>query len=632
LVRRHDIHSSTAGPRRHGETLHRFLPYLWPKTRPDLRLRIALALVLLLAAKLVGVATPLFFGWAIDALSPGRVLHMAGWTLQVPEAGPTLALILGLVFAYVAGRVFSVALAQFRDHVSAPVGQHAQREIARQTFEHLHRLSLRFHLERRTGGLSRVIDRGTKAIDSLIRFTLFSIGPTLIELAALAILFWGLFGAAFPVIVLLTVGAYVWFTFAVTEWRNNIRREMNDRDTDANTKAIDSLLNYETVKYFGNERHETARFDRALAGYEHAATRTAQTLATMNTGQTVIFNLGLGALLAVGAHDVLAGTMTIGAFGAINIWILQLFQPLNLLGMVYRELVQALVDMETMFGLLTVEPEIRDAPDAKPLAVTGGEIRFEHVAFAYEPDRTILGDVSFVVPAGRKVAMVGASGAGKSTISRILYRFYDIAGGRVTIDGQDIRSVTQDSLRAAIGMVPQDTVLFNDTIRYNIRYGRPGASDEEVETAARAAQIHGFVATLPKGYDTMVGERGLKLSGGEKQRVAIARTLLKGPPILILDEATSALDTHTEKDIVAALGQITRNHTTLVVAHRLSTIVDADEILVLDAGRIAERGTHEALLLKDGLYAAMWNRQQEAAAVRERLAVVEAEAEQEAAE
>jgi ATP-binding cassette subfamily B protein len=398
---------------------------------------------------------------------------------------------------------------------------------------------------------------------------------------------------------------------------------MNDKDTEANTKAIDSLLNYETVKYFNNEAHETGRFDKALAGYEVAATQTTQSLATLNTGQTVIFNLGLGALLALGASDVLHGRMTVGSFGAINIWLMQLYQPLNLLGMVYRELTQALVDMEKMFSLLHVPPEIQDKRGAPALAVKGGEIRFDHVFFHYDPDRGILDDVSFTVPPGNKVAIVGPSGAGKSTISRILYRFYDLSSGSVTIDGQDIAGVTQDSLRAAIGMVPQDTVLFNDTIRYNIRYGRPGASDAEVEEAARAAQIHNFVISLPQGYNTLVGERGLKLSGGEKQRVAIARTLLKNPPILILDEATSALDTHTEKEIVRALSSVTRGHTTLVVAHRLSTIIDADEILVLEAGRIVERGTHDGLVRRNGVYAAMWNRQQQAEAARAELARAE---------
>lgn len=608
------------------QTLKRFLPYLWPKGRLGLRVRIVAASMALIAAKLVGIAAPLFLGWAIDALKPGTTLHVAGAAVHVPSSGPALATVLMLVFCYAAGRVLSVALAQARDHISAPVGQHAQREIARQTFEHLHRLSLRFHLERRTGGLSRVIDRGTKAIDSLIRFTLFNVGPTIIEIAVLTILFWGFFGFAFPIIVVTTVGAFIWFTFSVTEWRNRIRRRMNERDTDANVKAIDSLLNYETVKYFNNEAHETRRFDRALAGYERAATATAQSLASLNTGQTIIFNVGLCSLLAVGAVDVLHGRMTLGTFSAINVWLMQLFQPLNLLGMVYRELMQALIDIEAMFGLLKIEPEIRDLSRARTLEVFEGEIRFENVRFHYDLNRPILKDVSFTVPAGKKVAIVGPSGAGKSTISRILFRFYDIASGRVTIDGTDIRDVSQDSLRAAIGMVPQDTVLFNDSIRYNIRYGRPSASDEEIEIAARAAQIHDFIVALPNGYNTVVGERGLKLSGGEKQRVAIARTLLKAPPILILDEATSALDTQTEQEIVAALGVITRNHTTLVIAHRLSTVIDCDEILVLEDGIIVERGSHQSLLAQGRQYAAMWNRQQEVAEVSERLHQIDAAA------
>jgi ATP-binding cassette subfamily B protein len=585
-------------------TLETLVPYLWPRERGDLKWRTVAALAALLVAKIATIITPIFFGRAIDAL----------------KTSTPLTLVIGLVLAFTLGRVLSIAFAQLRDYLAAPVSQYAVRRVALETFEHLHALSLRFHLERRTGGLSRVIDRGVKGIEFLIRFTLFNVAPTIIELVILTGLFWYLFGALFPAITLATVLVYVWFTFSITEWRTKFRRIMNERDSDANTKAVDSLLNFETVKYFGNEAHEARRFDRSMAGYEAAAVRTMESLAYLNAGQAVIFNLGLGALLALAALRVMNGTMTVGEFSAINVWLMQLYQPLNFLGTVYREIRQALVDMENMFELLCVPAEIRDAPDARPLVVGAGEIRFEDVSFAYDPERQILKHLTFTVPAGRKVAIVGPSGAGKSTISRLLFRFYEVTGGRITLDGQDIAKATQASLRAAIGMVPQDAVLFNDTIRYNIRYGRPDASDEEVDAAARVAQIHDFVQSLPQGYETMVGERGLKLSGGEKQRVAIARMVLKDPPIMLLDEATSALDTHTERDLQAALEAVTMGRTSLVIAHRLSTIVDADEILVLEAGRIIERGRHEALLAKGGAYAAMWQRQQEAAAARERLA------------
>lgn len=590
-------------PKRQWSALAAFVPYMWPNGRPDLRLRIVIALVALVAAKLIGVLTPIPLARAVDAL----------------DGNKAVGLVMMLAAAYVIGRILTIAIAQLRDYASAPVGQHAMREIARETFAHLHALSLRYHLERRTGGVARVIERGTDGIDFLVRFSIFNVGPTFLELLLLAGLFWAMFGAVFPVVMIATVAAYVTFTFLVTEWRTKIMRVMYEHDADASTKAVDSLLNYETVKYFGNEAHETARFDRARAAYERAAVRTSETLAFLNAGQALIFNLGLGALLVLAALRVQAGTMTVGQFGAINVWLMQLYQPLNLLGMVYREIKQALVNMESMFSLLDQKAEIQDAPDAKALAVAGGEIRFEHVSFHYDPARPILHDVSFTVPAGHKVAIVGPSGAGKSTISRILYRFYDIAGGRVLIDGQDLRQVTQVSLRGAIGMVPQDTVLFNDTIGYNIRYGRPDASEDDVVAAAKVAQIDTFVRNLPDGYDTVVGERGLKLSGGEKQRVAIARTVLKNPKILLLDEATSALDSHTEKAIVSALDAVTANRTTLVVAHRLSTIVDADEILVLEAGRIIERGRHADLLARKGAYTAMWRRQQEAALAQERL-------------
>jgi len=566
-------------------------------------MRIAIAIAALVVSKVVGVLTPIPLARAVDAL----------------EGNQAVGLVLMLVAAYAIGRILTIGVAQLRDYVSAPVGQHAMREVARETFAHLHRLSLRFHLERRTGGVARVIERGIDAIDFLVRFSLFNVGPTLLELVLLSALFWAMFGIVFPIVMIVTVAAYVAFTFVVTEWRTKIMRVMYERDADSSTKAVDSLLNYETVKYFGNEAHETRRFDEARAAYETAAVRTSETLAFLNAGQATIFNLGLGALLVLAAMRVQAGTMTVGQFGAINVWLMQLYQPLNLLGMVYREIKAALVNMEAMFNLLDLNPEIQDRPNATALAVDGAEIRFESVNFHYDPARPILRNVSFTVPAGHKVAIVGPSGAGKSTISRILFRFYEIAGGRVLIDGQDVRDVTQTSLRAAIGMVPQDTVLFNDTIAYNIRYGRPDASEEDVIAAARIAQIDDFVKTLPDGYKTMVGERGLKLSGGEKQRVAIARTVLKNPSILLLDEATSALDSHTEKEIVSALNAVSANRTTLVVAHRLSTIIDADEILVLEKGEIVERGRHASLLALNGAYAAMWRRQQEAAQVREQL-------------
>ena len=587
----------------HGRALRALAPYLWPRGRTDLRLRIVAAITALVVSKGIGVLAPIPLAHAVDGL----------------EGHKAVGLVLMLAGAYAFGRILAIVIGQLRDYVSAPVGQHAMRQVATQTFAHLHGLSLRFHLERRTGGVARVIERGTDAIDFLVRFSLFNVGPTLLELLLLTVLFWHLFGIVFPAVMLVTVAAYVAFTFIVTEWRTKIMRVMYERDAEASTKAVDSLLNYETVKYFGNERHETERFDQARAAYERAAVRTSETLALLNSGQAVIFNSGLGVLLVLAALRVEAGTMTVGEFGAINVWLMQLYQPLNLLGLVYREIKQALVNMESMFALLDLNAEIKDRADAPPLALRGGEIRFENVDFHYDPLRPILHNVSFTVPAGRKVAIVGPSGAGKSTLSRILFRFYDIAAGRVLIDGQDVRDVTQDSLRAAIGMVPQDTVLFNDTIAYNIRYGRPSASDEEVAAAARIAQIDGFIESLPDGYQTMVGERGLKLSGGEKQRVAIARTVLKNPTILLLDEATSALDTHTEKEIVAALNAVTANRTTLVVAHRLSTIVDADEILVLEKGEIVERGRHSELLAHNGAYAAMWRRQQEAAQARETL-------------
>ncbi len=588
-------------------TLKTFMPYLWPKDRADLRARVIFALAALLIAKITTVAVPFLYGDAVDALTPGSGLQAA-------------AIAISLIIAYGVARIMMQAFAQLRDAIFAKVAFNAVRQIAGRTFRHIHRLSLRFHLERRTGGLQRVIDRGTKGIDSLLSWTIFSIAPTILELLLVCgIMLWK-FDVWFAVVTLATVAAYAWFTLIITNWRVKYRREMNDSDTEANTKAVDSLLNFETVKYFNAEEHEAGRFDKAMNVFARASEKTQTSLSILNTGQAAIIALGLVGVMVLAAIGVAEGRMTVGELVMVNAFLVQLYVPLNLLGTVYREITQALIDMEKMFDHLRLDPEIEDRPGAQPLSVKGGEIRFENVRFSYEPDREILKGISFRVPAGKTVAVVGPSGAGKSTLSRILYRFYDISSGAVTIDGQDVRDVTQKSLRAAIGIVPQDTVLFNDTLRYNIRYGRLDASDEEVEAAARLAQIEPFIAKAPQGYNTMVGERGLKLSGGEKQRVAIARTILKNPPILILDEATSALDTHTEREIQSALKAVARNRTALVIAHRLSTVVDADEIIVLVDGEIVERGTHTALLARAGTYAAMWNRQREAAEAREKLA------------
>ena len=589
------------------------LPYLWPKARPDLKVRVVAAMLCLLLAIGATAASPLLLGWVTDQLahrSPG---------------GIAMAATLGLIAAYLLSRIFLQLFAQLRDGIFAKVLYHALREVGVAAFAHVHTLSLRFHLERKTGGLSRIIERGTKGIDTLLTFATFSIFPTLLQLAIFtAEMIWKLNGWI-AATALAMVGGYVWFTFAITRWRVRFRREMNDSDTDANTKAVDSLLNYETVKYFNNEAHETRRFGRSMSKYARASIQAQISLSVLNTGQAAIMALGTGIVMILTAIGIAEGHFTVGDFVLGNAIMMQLYVPLNLLGTVYREITQALVDMEAMFRLLYQPQEVTDKPGAKDLVVTGGEIRFDNVIFSYEPERVVLKGVSFGVPAGKTVAVVGPSGAGKSTISRILYRFYDIASGTVTIDGQDIRDVTQASLRAAIGIVPQDTVLFNDTIRYNIAYGRIGANEAEIEGAARMAQIDPFIRELPLGYNSMVGERGLKLSGGEKQRVAIARTILKNPPILLLDEATSALDTHTEREIQSALAAVTRNRTTLVIAHRLSTVVDADEILVLDHGVIVERGRHSDLVAKGGQYASMWNKQKEAAAARERLKAVESD-------
>ena len=591
------------------------LPYLWPAGYPGLKARVVFALVALVLSKIVTVATPYSFKYATDALTVG------GSAITV-----AVSVMLFMVLAYGMGRIMMVVLAQLRDAVFARVSQQAVRQLAVKTFRHLHALSLKFHLERRTGGLSRIVSRGTMGIDTVLRFALFNTIPTVLEIALVAVVLAWSFGWSYAGVILLTVVAYIWYTYAATEWRIAIRRDMNAADTEANTKAVDSLLNFETVKYFGNEEHEARRYARSMETYEKAAVKTWVSLAVLNAGQAVIYAIGMTVIMVMSALAVRAGNGTVGDFVMVNALMIQLYMPLNFIGSSYREIKQGLIDVEQMFTLLNVNAEIADTPGATALKVRDAEVVFENVNFAYDAERPILKSLSLRVPPGKTVAIVGASGAGKSTISRLLYRFYDVSGGRILIDGQDISTVTQTSLRAAIGMVPQDTVLFNDTIRYNIRYGRPDASDAEVEAAAKMAQIHDFITSLPKGYDAMVGERGLKLSGGEKQRVSIARTILKGPPILILDEATSALDSFTEHQIQAALKKVSENRTTLVIAHRLSTVVDADEIIVLDKGQVAERGTHDMLLKKrKGLYAALWNRQRQADEARTKLMKAEVE-------
>jgi ATP-binding cassette, subfamily B, heavy metal transporter len=596
-------------------------PYIWPAERPDLQLRVAVSMLLLLAAKLATIAVPFTFKWATDALTgegsaPVAPSDWLVWVIAAPIA---------MTIAYGGMRILMAALTQARDGIFAKVAMHAVRRLAYRTFEHMHELSLRFHLERKTGGLTRVLERGRNAIETIVRMVIMQLAPTIIELALIVVVLLYQFDWRYVVVVLAVVVLYMIYTYKATEWRIGIRRRMNDSDTDANVKAIDSLLNYETVKYFGAEEREARRYDRAMARYEEASVQAYVSLAVLNAGQAVIFTIGLATVMVMCAYGIKDGSKTVGDFVMINAMMIQLYQPLNFMGMVYREIKQAVIDIERMFAILAREPEIEDKPGAKPLAVKRGTIRFENVSFSYDPDRQILKGISFEVPAGHRVAVVGPSGAGKSTISRLLFRFYEVGGGRISIDGQDIRDVTQHSLRMAIGVVPQDTVLFNDTIRYNIRYGRWEASDAEVEEAARLARIDDFIRRSPRGYDTEVGERGLKLSGGEKQRVAIARTILKAPPILLLDEATSALDSHTEREIQDALERVSENRTTLVIAHRLSTIVGADEIIVLDDGVIVERGTHHQLLAQGGLYASMWNRQREAAAAREKLELVDDE-------
>lgn len=573
-----------------------FLPYLWPPGEPVMRARVVLALVALVLAKLFNVVTPILFARSVDELGVKGVS---------PLAVPVL-----LILAYGLARILNLGFSELRDALFARVEFRAARRFGLEVFRHLHRLSLRFHLERRTGGLSRAIDRGTNAIETLLRFALFNIIPTIIELLLVAVVLWSLFDIWFALITVVTVAGYITFTIIVSEWRIKFRRAMNDSDQLANTRAIDSLINFETVKYFSNEEHEARRYDSSLARYEDAAVRSQLSLSVLNIGQAAIIAIGVTIVLFLSARGIVEGRMSIGDFVLVHTYLLQLYQPLGFFGFVYRELRQALLDLERMFELLDQAPEVDDRPGAVPMPVAPLAVRFDNVAFGYDPRRPILKGISFEVPAGGRVALVGPSGAGKSTIARLMYRFYDVTGGAITINGTDLRDIAQHSLRAGIGIVPQDTVLFNDTIRYNLDYGRPGADEAEIRRAARMAHIEGFIEALPDGFDSLVGERGLKLSGGEKQRVAIARSVLKDPPLMIFDEATSALDSATERLIQDNLDEVSRGRTTLVIAHRLSTVVGADRIIVLVDGQIVEAGTHGELLDSGGVYAEMWQRQQ----------------------
>ena len=591
--------AGTAADRSGWQTIRAVAPYLWPEGETWVKRRVVLALIALAMAKVVSVSTPMVYKLAVDAL--------AG---EAPDGATMLGLgAIGLTVAYGMARLMTIGFGELRDLLFVRVGQRALRQLALETFTHIHRLSMRYHITRKTGGLSRIIERGVKGVDFLLRFMLLSVGPLFLELSMVAVIFALAFGPAYMLTVVITIAAYVAFTFKVTEWRVKIRRVMNEQDTDANQKAIDSLLNFETVKYFGAEAREAGRYDTAMAGYETAAVKTGQSLALLNFGQAFLISTGLVIIMGMAAMGVQAGTLTVGDFVMVNAYMIQITMPLGFLGTVYREIRQSLVDMGEMFALLRQPAEVTDKPGAPDIAVAGGTVELDGVFFGYDPERPILKGISLTVPAGQTVAIVGPSGSGKSTIGRLLFRFDDVTGGALRIDGQDLRDITQDSLHAQIGVVPQDTVLFNDSILYNIAYGRPDASRDEVEAAAKAAKIHEFIAALPEGYDTQVGERGLKLSGGEKQRVGIARTILKNPPILLLDEATSALDTQTERDIQDSLKAMGRGRTVITIAHRLSTVADADRIVVLEHGRIVEEGRHEDLLARGGRYAAMWQRQ-----------------------